>query len=601
MSSTETKTNGAYVALPFLIAFALPALIRADELRTFDGRTLSGRIEKFDDRAVVFRDESRQPNTLVAVPVADLLSVRLRPPPPPLGGGSILVVDNDRGDGVREASGKIKLKQGHHKFHLAWWHVSGPPTLQLEYEGPGVQRTAVAQPLIFSLRAKASEEEASPGLDEMGFRRPDKPGDQLDNRAAWRLHEWERLNAVRDVADIRTIPLTRRGKDAAIHPGVQHHAGPYALVFSGYLQVPGDGEFTFHLKSDGGSQLFFGAQPQRLGPIVNAPRPVDWSVKFAGGGELVGDLKSWEDSAVDVQVPLGSRPFTLTLAPAAVRELWTHPVHSGALNVDRAGEPADEDSVYAKNKDDQVQRVSGRVVGIRDAALRFVYQDQERTIAMERVVGIVLRESPAPELDGFHYLVRLPGPHRIPARCKGIDANNVRLETVWGHPLTLKPHLVAEMDVVNGRVVWLSELAPSRVEQTPWFDRVIPYRLDQSATGSALRIAEKSYDRGLSTHSRTVLEYDLARGFERFRCEVGLQHPEGELGRASVRILADDGVLFELPDLTARTPAQPVDLDVAGRSKLTLEVDFGQHFDVGDHVVWGDAQLVRPATSSSQQ
>ena len=45
--------------------------------------------------------------------------------------------------------------------------------------------------------------------------------------------------------------------------------------------------------------------------------------------------------------------------------------------------------------------------------------------------------------------------------------------------------------------------------------------------------------------------------------------------------------------------AQPVDLDVAGRSKLTLEVDFGPHFDVGDHVVWGDAQLVRPATLSA--
>jgi hypothetical protein len=37
-----------------------------------------------------------------------------------------------------------------------------------------------------------------------------------------------------------------------------------------------------------------------------------------------------------------------------------------------------------------------------------------------------------------------------------------------------------------------------------------------------------------------------------------------------------------------------VDVDVSGRQRLTLEVDFGENLQIGDVVVWGNAHLLRP-------
>ena len=63
---------------------------------------------------------------------------------------------------------------------------------------------------------------------------------------------------------------------------------------------------------------------------------------------------------------------------------------------------------------------------------------------------------------------------------------------------------------MNGAMQWLSALTPATVEQTPWFDRIIPFRTDTSTSGTPLRIAQQDYERGLCLHSRTILEYDLA-------------------------------------------------------------------------------------------
>ena len=46
-------------------------------------------------------------------------------------------------------------------------------------------------------------------------------------------------------------------------------------------------------------------------------------------------------------------------------------------------------------------------------------------------------------------------------------------------------------------------------------------------------------------------------------------------------------------DRTRRDDALPVRLEVAGASQLTLVADFGEQFDIGDHLDWADARLIR--------
>ncbi len=566
----------------------------ADEVTLYDGQVRSGRVQGFENGAIAFAAADESAGTQ-STPVADLRLIKLVPPPLAPAQGT-LVVDNDRAGSVQEKSGKIKLRAGFQKFFLAYWHAVGQPTFQLEYEGPGLARAAIPTEVLHRLPNKAVEEAASAGPDAEGFRQADTPG-KTENVIAWRLHEWEQPDLVGAVPDIRLVPIKRRANAPQITHDVGHHAGPFAIVFQGYFKVPSDGEYTFYLKSDGGSQLHIGAQPRTFGPAVNPIRPVDWKVDFADQGRLVGEIKSWDENTVTIALPIGAEPVVVTLPPAQLRELWPKPVAAGELAVDRSGEPQDADSVYAKNATDQVQRVSGRVAGIKDGSLRFIYQEQERSIKLERVVGIVIRRGDVAATTDLHYRARLPGGHVIPVRWQKIDGSTVTLETLWGNPLPIRRLAVAELEIVNGRVLWLAQQTPARVEQVPWFDRVIPWRADTSSMGGPLRIGDRTYQRGLCVHSRTVLEYDLAGGCERFHCEVGLLQPEGELGNASVRVLADGAVLFEQSALTAQSPPQSIDVDLTGKKRLTLDVDFGEQYDVGDHVVWGDAYLLRAKAS----
>jgi NPCBM/NEW2 domain len=145
--------------------------------------------------------------------------------------------------------------------------------------------------------------------------------------------------------------------------------------------------------------------------------------------------------------------------------------------------------------------------------------------------------------------------------------------------------------VRNGRNASLADLQPSSEELTPYFDRLMKWTVDKSLDGRPLKIGSKTYTRGLGMHSRTVLTYDLDGRFSRFESDVGLQDEVGQSGNVICRVLTDGEVAFEKADLTTASGIQTLSIDVTAKKTLTLEVDFGENFDVGDHVSWGDPQL----------
>jgi hypothetical protein len=129
----------------------------------------------------------------------------------------------------------------------------------------------------------------------------------------------------------------------------------------------------------------------------------------------------------------------------------------------------------------------------------------------------------------------------------------------------------------------------------PFLDRVLPMRKNESLIGKPLEIGDAKFERGLCAHSGTTLTYDLAGGFDQLRIQVGLQKGDGARGQAVVRIKADDAVLVEKP--VAGTAIEKIDVSVVGKKTLTIEIDYGDGLDVGDHVVLGEPVLVRAAGS----
>jgi hypothetical protein len=159
--------------------------------------------------------------------------------------------------------------------------------------------------------------------------------------------------------------------------------------------------------------------------------------------------------------------------------------------------------------------------------------------------------------------------------------------------LTIPISSITTIDFLNGRVTYLTDLKPTKVEQTPYFGRLIPYQINKSLTGGPLVLSDGTITRGIAVHSRCVLTYDVSTGFDRFKTKLGFQQPEGQLGRVSARVLGDGKVLYENADARGDQPPVEIDVPTVGLKTLVLEIDFGKDQDVGDRVVWGNPRLLR--------
>src|SRR5436305_8420325 len=96
-------------------------------------------------------------------------------------------------------------------------------------------------------------------------------------------------------------------------------------------------------------------------------------------------------------------------------------------------------------------------------------------------------------------------------------------------------------------------------------------------------------------HSASRVTYAVPAGCRRFAALVGLDDHTGRRGSVRVRVLVD-GKERELGlkgELTHRNGPLAVRVDVEGAKELTLAVDFGAGGDIGDHVNWVDARLVK--------
>ena len=149
-------------------------------------------------------------------------------------------------------------------------------------------------------------------------------------------------------------------------------------------------------------------------------------------------------------------------------------------------------------------------------------------------------------------------------------------------------------------MTYLSDLEPSRVEETPYFGRRSPWRKDVNLVGEPLKMAGRTYDRGLAVHSRSALTYDLSGQYAQFQVLVGFDESAKKLGRVDCRIFADDKELYANSDLRADAPPISLVLPVAGAERLKLVVDFGPDQDTGDRVIWANARLFRTPPPASK-
>jgi len=332
-------------------------------------------------------------------------------------------------------------------------------------------------------------------------------------------------------------------------------------------------------------------------PTSRPAASIDWDLRLADGNQVRCHVLSWTNHRLNLKLD-ALNGQTLPLPDDQVRQLWCGTAAARKKALALTSDADHLDTAFVEKGDDVVA-VEGSVIGIAGNDLRFQYGDAERKISLARLVGVTLAAGDQPASEtAFRQEVKLTSGEVFPGVWVGLKSDAVQLRSWSDQTLSIPLWQIATIDSLNGRLVYLSNLKPTRVQQTPFFGRMIPFRLDTSLDGKPITLSDGQYDKGVAMHARTILDYDLQGAFARFRSKVGFEQPAGKLGRSIVRLMGDGRTLFENLDAHGDQPPQGIDADVTGVRQLQLEVDFGQSQDVGARVIWADARLLRPKGSS---
>ena len=170
------------------------------------------------------------------------------------------------------------------------------------------------------------------------------------------------------------------------------------------------------------------------------------------------------------------------------------------------------------------------------------------------------------------------------------------MRSTLGTERKLAADQVAAIEIKNGRIVYLSDMQPAEVKETPMFDeRPWGWQRDRSVSGTPLVMAGKSYRKGLGVHSRSEMTYDLGGKFQKFMTDIGIDDAV-DGGNIDVRVLVDGRPVVPaegVRQVSKKTGPLAIEVSVAGASKLTLVVDFGAELHVNDHADWANARLLR--------
>ena len=233
--------------------------------------------------------------------------------------------------------------------------------------------------------------------------------------------------------------------------------------------------------------------------------------------------------------------------------------------------------------------------------LTFELDKQPIVVKRPKIEGLVYYHAATDPLPEAICEITIAGGTRLAARSvRGVDGK-LQITTPTGVELRFPWQQVAQLDFSAGKVRYLSDLQPEAQEYWAYFplkdppESVIDFfrpRQDRGLEQAPLRLDGKSYAKGLTLHSRTLLAYRLPGEFSRFEAVVGIDDSVREGGNADVKILGDGKPLWQ-GRVRGTGPAEAVSLPVAGIRRLEILVDFGEDLDIADQVDLCEAKVTK--------
>jgi len=362
------------------------------------------------------------------------------------------------------------------------------------------------------------------------------------------------------------------------------------------------------VRSISASEIVIGRDAVRLAPAdvvrlefanhsLSTPRAS--LIQLANGDRIVAGLSRMSDESVvalwksypdlpPIQIPAASVTGVVVSVPEAAVE------RTRAFN-QVFGHREKSDTVLLTNGD----RLAGDLVSFDQAALKLSQGGKTLEIELPRVRGIAFSSE----------LTSLPAVHKPRvevtlgdgSRVTGWNASRepggpLRLSSLLASTLELPLSAIASIRFLDGRTTYLSDLWPAESRLAPYFGPIsatAPAQ-DQSAFGGPLSVRGRQYAKGLGTRSQSRITYELTGQFRLFQATAAID--DAAEGKGSVRfaVEADGARLWTSRLVTGSSrPLTVGPLDVTGKHRLTLIVEYGELADVDDWADWCDAVVIR--------
>jgi signal transduction histidine kinase len=147
------------------------------------------------------------------------------------------VVDNNGVHGMVEKEGMVYLEAGKNPIRVDWFNGTENYGLTVEYEGPALPRQKIPDAALFRIQVD-EKTGASNWTGGLNFRCCDAPGEELP--------------------DFDRVTASKTGTVDNFDLRVTNQVDHVGLSFTGFLEIPRSGLYTFRTTSDDGSRLFVG-------------------------------------------------------------------------------------------------------------------------------------------------------------------------------------------------------------------------------------------------------------------------------------------------------------------------------------------------------
>lgn len=218
-----------------------------------------------------------------------------------------------------------------------------------------------------------------------------------------------------------------------------------------------------------------------------------------------------------------------------------------------------------------------------------------------KVEGVVYFHSAAAELpEAAGQLLSLDGSRLAIGKVELAD-DDIKVATPAGVTLSLPLDDISRFDFSSGKIAYLSDLDPESSTHVPYLGfaeepaalrEFYKYRRDIGFEQNPLRLDGKTYRKGLSLASRSVLVYKLPGKFRLFRGTIGIDDSVRETGDVHVVIKGDGKTLWE-SEVRGVDPARELELEIAGVKRLEVLVDYGGGLDIGDRLDLCEARVTK--------